>query len=127
MPMPTPEQMPLLAIVLAAVVALIHLYILVLEMFWWNTPRGHKAFGLAPDFAAATQVLAKNQGLYNGFLAAGIGWGLVRSDAPAVLFFLACVAVAGVYGAWSTGSRKILFIQTVPAVAAAVALLALGH
>ncbi|WP_374673247.1 DUF1304 domain-containing protein [Ideonella sp.] len=111
----------MIAKVLATVVALIHVYILVLEVFWWNTPRGHKAFGLTPDFAAATRVLAQNQGLYNGFLAAGIGWGLLRGDAPTVLFFLACVAVAGVVGAATTGSRKILFIQTVPAVAAIAA------
>ena len=109
---------------LTAVVALIHVYILVLEMFFWDTPRGHKAFGLKPEFARATRVLAANQGLYNGFLAAGLFWGLWLGAAGIAvkLFFLACVAVAGLYGA-ATSSRKILFVQTVPAVAAMAALL----
>ncbi|MFP5477359.1 MAG: DUF1304 domain-containing protein [Gammaproteobacteria bacterium] len=109
---------------LTAVVALIHVYILVLEMFFWDTPRGHKAFGLKPEFARATRVLAANQGLYNGFLAAGLFWGLWLGAAGIAvkLFFLACVAVAGLYGA-ATSSRKILFVQTVPAVLAMAALL----
>ena len=109
---------------LTALVALIHVYILVLEMFFWDTPRGHKAFGLTPDFARATRVLAANQGLYNGFLAAGLSWGLWLGAAGIAvkLFFLACVAVAGLYGA-ATSSRKILFVQTVPAVLAMAALL----
>lgn len=109
---------------LTAVVALIHVYILVLEMFFWDTPRGHKAFGLKPEFARATRVLAANQGLYNGFLAAGLFWGLWLGAAGigVKLFFLACVAVAGLYGA-ATSSRKILFVQTVPAVLAMAALL----
>ena len=106
-------------------VALIHIYIVLLEMVWWTTPRGQKAFGLTPEFARETKVLAANQGLYNGFLVAGLVWGLVHPD-PAVawqikLFFLACVAVAGLYGA-ATASRKILFIQTLPAVLAILAL-----
>ncbi|MET3517720.1 putative membrane protein [Pseudacidovorax sp. 1753] len=109
---------------LTALVALIHVYILVLEMFFWDTPRGHKAFGLKPEFARATRVLAANQGLYNGFLAAGLFWGLWLGAAGIAvkLFFLACVAVAGLYGA-ATSSRKILFVQTVPAVLAMAALL----
>lgn len=109
---------------LTALVALIHVYILVLEMFFWDTPRGHKAFGLKPEFARATRVLAANQGLYNGFLAAGLFWGLWLGAAGIAvkLFFLACVAVAGIYGA-ATSSRKILFVQTVPAVLAMAALL----
>ncbi len=109
---------------LTALVALIHVYILVLEMFFWDTPRGHKAFGLTPEFARATRVLAANQGLYNGFLAAGLFWGLWLGAAGLAvkLFFLACVAVAGLYGA-ATSSRKILLVQTVPAVLAMAALL----
>lgn len=109
---------------LTAVVALIHVYILVLEMFFWDTPRGRKAFGLTPEFARATRVLAANQGLYNGFLAAGLFWGLWLGAAGLAvkLFFVACVAVAGLYGA-ATSSRKILFVQTVPAVLAMAALL----
>lgn len=112
---------------LTGLVALIHVYILVLEMFFWDTPRGHKAFGLTPEFARATRVLAANQGLYNGFLAAGLIWGLWIGAAGITvkLFFLGCVAVAGLYGA-ATASRKILFVQTVPAVLAMAALLALG-
>lgn len=114
-----------IAFVLIALVALIHLYIVLLEMVWWDTPRGQKAFGLTPEFARQTKVLAANQGLYNGFLAAGLIWSLVHPD-PAMrwqiaLFFLACVAIAGVYGA-VTSSRKILFIQTLPAVLAIIAL-----
>ncbi|WP_423597277.1 DUF1304 domain-containing protein [Roseateles sp. MS654] len=102
--------------VVVALVALIHLYILVLEMFLWTTPKGRKAFGLTPEFAEASKVLAANQGLYNGFLAAGLIWGLVLGAAggPVKLFFLGCVLVAGLYGA-ATASRKILFIQAVPA------------
>jgi len=114
----------LLANVVTALVALIHVYILVLEMFLWTTPTGRKAFGLTPEFAQASKVLAANQGLYNGFLAAGLIWGLLQGDSgtPVKLFFLACVLVAGVYGA-VTASRKILFVQALPAL---VGLLLLG-
>ncbi|NBZ88793.1 DUF1304 domain-containing protein [Stagnihabitans tardus] len=105
---------------LIAAIALLHVYILVLEMFLWTTPRARKAFGTTAEFAAATRVLAANQGLYNGFLAAGLFWGLWRSDVA--VFFLACVLVAGVYGAM-TASRRILFVQAVPA---GLALLAVG-
>ncbi|WP_224703924.1 DUF1304 domain-containing protein [Devosia aquimaris] len=112
--------------ILVALVALLHLYIMVLEMFLWTTPRGHKAFGLSPEFAQTTKVMAANQGLYNGFLAAGLIWGLVYPDPyfawQIQLFFLACVAVAGLFGA-ATSSRKILFIQTVPAVVTILALI----
>ncbi|KRA00308.1 hypothetical protein ASD64_01670 [Mesorhizobium sp. Root157] len=102
-----------------ALVALIHLYIVYLEMAAWDTPRGHKAFNLTPEFARASKVLAANQGLYNGFLAAGLLWGLYLGEAgfQVKVFFLICVAVAGLYGA-ATASRKILYIQTVPAVLA---------
>jgi putative membrane protein len=115
--------MSLVATAIVALLALIHVYILVLEMFLWNTPKGHKAFNLTPEFAAQTQVLAANQGLYNGFLAAGLFWGLwLGTEGFAVnVFFLACILVAGVYGA-ATATRKILFIQAVPA---ALGLLAL--
>ncbi|MBH1987939.1 MAG: DUF1304 domain-containing protein [Burkholderiales bacterium] len=96
--------------------ALLHVYILVLEMFLWERPQGRKAFGLTPEFAAATKVLAANQGLYNGFLAAGLFWGLWLGEAgrPVQVFFLLCVLVAGLYGA-ATASRRILFVQAVPA------------
>lgn len=107
--------------ILAGVVALIHLYILVLEMVLWDKPAGMKAFGTTPEFAAQTKVLAANQGLYNGFLAAGLIWGIWLGEAgdPIKLFFLGCVAVAGLYGAATVG-RKILFVQTIPAVIAAI-------
>lgn len=104
----------------------LHLYILVLEMFLWNTPTGRKVFGLTPEFAQASKVLAANQGLYNGFLAAGLLWGawLGAAGHPVKVFFLLCVIVAGLYGA-ATASRKILFIQALPAaVALALVLLA---
>jgi putative membrane protein len=114
--------MSLLANALVALMALLHLYILALEMFWWNTPKGHRAFGLTPEFAAATRVLAANQGLTNVFLAAGLLWGLwLGSAGQAIqLFFLGCIVVAGVFGA-ITSSRKILFIQAIPGTIAMVA------
>ena len=113
--------------VLVALMAALHVYILVLEMFLWTSDRGRRAFGTTPQFAAETRALAANQGLYNGFLAAGLIWGLAASDPTgfaAKVFFLGCIAVAGVFGAF-TASRRILFVQTVPAlVTLAVVLLA---
>ena len=99
-----------------ALVALLHLYFLVLEMFLWDKPPGLKAFGQSREQAQATKVLAANQGLYNGFLAAGLAWGLWLgpNDHGIKAFFLGCVIVAGVYGAL-TASRKILFVQALPA------------
>jgi len=118
--------MSVVALVLIALVALLHVYILILEMFLWTGPRGQKAFGLTPEFAAQTRALAANQGLYNGFLAAGLIWSLVHPIPEfawqIAMFFLACVAVAGIYGA-ATASRRILFIQTVPAVVAMLAVM----
>ena len=107
-----------------ALVALIHVYILVLEMFLWEKPAGLRAFGLTPERARDTRVLAANQGLYNGFLAAGLFWGLSGGGTAVKLFFLGCVLVAGLYGA-ATASRKILFIQALPA-ALGLGLRALG-
>ena len=109
-----------------ALVALLHLYFLVLEMFLWDKPAGLRAFRQTPEQAAATKVLAANQGLYNGFLAAGLLWGLLLgADGRAVkIFFLGCVLVAGLYGA-ATASRKILVVQALPA-ALGLALLALA-
>ena len=97
-------------------VALLHVYFLVLEMFLWDKPAGLKAFGQSKEKAEATKVLAANQGLYNGFLAAGLFLGVILGDSGTYfkLFFLSCVIVAGVYGAL-TASRKILFIQALPA------------
>jgi putative membrane protein len=111
--------------VLVALMALLHVYILVLEMFLWTTPRGRKAFGLTKEFAEASKTLAANQGLYNGFLAAGLVWGLLLGPAGdgAKLFFLGCILVAGLYGAVTVG-RKILFIQAIPAAISIAAVLA---
>lgn len=116
--------MTVLASVLVALVALLHLYFLVLEMFLWDRPFGRRTFGMSVEQAAATKVLAANQGLYNGFLAAGLVWGLLLGDAgrAVVLFFLGCVIVAGVFGA-ATASRKILWVQALPAVLAMAAVL----
>ena len=107
---------------LTGLVALIHVYIVVLEMFLWGTPRGMKTFGTTPEFAKASKVLAANQGLYNGFLAAGLVWGIWLGEAgdPVKTFFLVCVAIAGVYGAL-TANMRILLVQTVPAVLALLA------
>ncbi len=108
--------MSLAAHVIIALVALLHVYFLVLEMFLWDKPAGLKAFGQTPEAAAASKVLAANQGLYNGFLAAGLVWGLMLgADGRGVkIFFLSCVLIAGLYGA-ATASRKILFVQALPA------------
>ena len=120
------QVMSIVATTLVALIALLHLYIMVLEMFLWTTPRALKAFGLTPEFAAQTKTLAANQGLYNGFLAAGLIWSLVYPIPgfawQLAMFFLTCIAVAGIYGA-ATSSRRILFIQTVPAVLAMLALI----
>jgi len=98
-----------------ALVALLHLYFLVLEMFFWDKPLGRRTFGLTPDFAAASKSLAANQGLYNGFLVAGLVWGiwLGAAGGPVKIFFLGCVIVAGVFGAL-TASRKFLWVQALP-------------
>ncbi|MEP8645568.1 DUF1304 domain-containing protein [Enterobacter cloacae complex sp. SHL012] len=114
----------MLATVLIAVVAFIHLYILVLEMFLWDTRTGRKAFNLSPEFARETRALAANQGLYNGFLAAGLLWSLWLGEegVHVAIFFLACVLIAGLFGA-VTASRKILYVQALPALAALLALL----
>ncbi|MBN8428473.1 MAG: DUF1304 domain-containing protein [Xanthomonadales bacterium] len=102
--------------IVIALVALLHGYFLVLEMFLWDTPKGRRAFGLTEEKAKITKVLAANQGLYNGFLAAGLVWGLVLGAEGFAIktFFLLCVLVAGLFGA-ATVSRKILFVQAVPA------------
>jgi putative membrane protein len=114
-----PQGFPMLtfALVLVALMALLHVYILVLEMFLWTTKRGRKAFGTTAEFAEASKVLAANQGLYNGFLAAGLGWALITGGWEGykiAMFFLACILVAGIYGGL-TANRRILFIQAIPA------------
>lgn len=112
--------MKLFADILLLLIAALHLYILVLEMFLWRTPLGRRAFGTTAEFAAATRVLAANQGLYNGFLALGLVWSYWRGDMALQLFFLGCVLAAGVFGGLSA-SRKILWVQALPA---AIAMLA---
>ena len=114
-----------IANLLVALVAILHVYFLVLEMFLWQKPLGLKTFRNSPEKAAETAVLAANQGLYNGFLAAGLVWGLLHG-APAFgfqikVFFLLCVIVAGIYGA-ATVSRRILYVQAAPAAIALVLL-----
>jgi len=107
--------MNLAAFAATALVALLHVYFLVLEMFLWTKPYGRRVFGLTPEKAELTKSLAMNQGLYNGFLAAGLGWGLMAGADGHTLrvFFLSCVIVAGIFGA-ATASRKILWVQAVP-------------
>ena len=120
--------MAYLAAGLTGLVALLHAYFLVLEMFLWATPFGQKTFGRTKDEQEQTKVLAANQGLYNGFLAAGLGWAFFLEPAQAFavrVFFLACVIVAGLYGA-ATAARKILYIQAIPA-ALALALVFLAR
>jgi putative membrane protein len=106
------------------VVALLHVYFLVLEMFLWDKPQGRKTFGLTPEFAAASKPLAANQGLYNGFLAAGLIWGILSGagGTPVKVFFLTCVIIAGIYGSLSV-SKKIFFVQALPAIIALVLVL----
>jgi len=116
--------MNLIANGLVALVAALHVYFLILEMFLWTKPRGLRTFGNSLEKATESAVLAANQGLYNGFLAAGLVWGLVHGVPAFALqiktFFLVCVIVAGVYGA-VTVSRKILFVQALPAALALIA------
>ena len=108
--------MSLAAQIVIALVALLHVWFLVLEMFLWDKPSGRRAFGTTAEFAAQSKVLAANQGLYNGFLAAGLLWGLwLGGDGTAIArFFLGCVLVAGIYGGL-TASRRILIFQAAPA------------
>jgi len=108
--------MNVVANAVVALVALLHVYFLVLEMFLWDRPAGLRAFGQTAEAAAASKVLAANQGLYNGFLAAGLVWGLLlgAEGAAVKIFFLACVLIAGLYGG-ATASRKILLVQALPA------------
>lgn len=115
----------MLASILVAVVALLHLGFMYLEMIAWDQPLGRKVFGTSPEFAAASKALAANQGLYNGFLVAGLAWGLALGESgfATKIFFLACVIVAGVFGA-ATVSRRILYVQAAPAVLALICLYA---
>lgn len=108
--------MKLIANILIILIAIEHVYFLVLEMFLWTKPKGIKTFGLkSKEFAEETKVLAANQGLYNGFLAAGLLYSVIISNFNTALFFLICVTIAGIYGAYSTKNKKLFFIQSLPA------------
>lgn len=118
--------MSILTTVAISLVIVLHILFMVLEMFMWNTPFGRKTFGLKEDYAKQSAALAANQGLYNGFLAAGLLWGLVSTGGfDALIFFLSCIIIAGIYGAL-TAKRSILFLQALPA-AIAMALLILNN
>lgn len=110
---------------LIALIALLHLYFLVLEMFLWTKPLGRKVFRMSQEQAQSTQKLAANQGLYNGFLVAGLIWAALSSEFAVQLFFLSCVFIAGVFGAL-TVSRKIFWVQAMPAMLALILLLNLS-
>jgi len=118
--------MALLSKILIAFVALEHLYFLYLEMFLWTKPKGIKTFGLkSKEFAEETKVLAANQGLYNGFLAGGLIYGLLYNDNTFVIFFLICVILAGIYGVYSTKKIRLFYVQSIPAIIALLATLLL--
>ena len=113
--------MNLLVNILTGIVALLHFFFLYLEMFLWDKPRGMKSFRMTEEFAKQSKTLAMNQGLYNGFLAAGLIWGIFAGDAVKI-FFLSCVIIAGIFGAF-TVSKRIFYMQAVPAILALVVLL----
>jgi putative membrane protein len=106
------------ALAIAFLVGLLHVYILISESFRWGTPGVNKTFGVTPEQAATLKPMAANMGLYNGFLAAGLFWGLLAGDEmvrPILTFFLGCIAIAGIVGTMTTGNRRIVAIQTAPA------------
>jgi putative membrane protein len=111
--------MLLVANFLVLLVALLHVGFLALEMFFWDHPVGRKRFGMTPEYSKASATLAANQGLYNGFLAAGLIWGLVSGNPSIKIFFLLCVLIAGIYGGF-TAKRSILYIQALPALLALI-------
>ena len=111
--------MMIVANILVVLVAVLHVGFLALEMFFWDHPFGRKRFGMTPEYSKASASLAANQGLYNGFLVAGLVWGLVTSDASIKMFFLICVLVAGIYGGLTT-RRTILYIQALPGLLALI-------
>lgn len=109
---------------LIAIVAFEHIYFLILEMFLWTKPKGIKTFGLkSKEFAEETKVLAANQGLYNGFLAAGLIYAIIQKEINTAILFLICVIVAGIYGAYSTKKIKLFYVQSIPALLAIIAII----
>jgi putative membrane protein len=110
--------MKAIQILFVALVAFEHIYFMILEMFYWDKPKGLKAFGQTLEAAKSSKTLAKNQGLYNGFLAAGLIWAIVNKDnfEALAIFFLSCVIVAGIFGAYTTKNIKLFYVQAVPAI-----------
>lgn len=117
--------MTILANVLVVLVAILHTGFLALEMFFWDHPFGRKRFRMTPEYSKASASLAANQGLYNGFLAAGLVWGLVTGETSIKIFFLTCVVIAGIYGGVTT-RRTILYIQALPGLLALIAVILAG-
>jgi len=117
--------MTILANALIVIVALLHIGFLALEMFFWDHPFGRKRFRMTPEYSKASASLAANQGLYNGFLAAGLVWGLITGESSIKIFFLACIVIAGVYGGLTT-RRTILYIQALPGLLALIAVFLAG-
>ncbi len=118
--------MKLLANIFLFLVAISHVGILILEMFYWNHPVGQRIFSMTPEVAESSAVLAMNQGLYNGFLAAGLFWGLLKNRHDIKVFFLSCVVIAGIFGGF-TAKTSILFTQGLPALIALILVLASSH
>lgn len=113
--------MSTITLFLIVFVAFEHTYFLILEMFLWTKPKGMKAFGIkSKEFAEQTKVLAANQGLYNGFLSAGLIFAIIQSDLKIAVFFLICVTIAGIYGSYSTKQIKLFYAQAVPAILALI-------
>ncbi len=112
--------MKYLQLFLVGIVAFLHIYFLILEMFYWTKPKGLKTFGLTKEFAEESKTLAANQGLYNGFLSAGLIWSMISGNTEVAIFFLACVIIAGIYGAYSTKKIRLFYIQSVPAIIALI-------
>ena len=112
--------MEIIVKILIGLIALLHIYFMILEMFFWTKPKGMKAFGLTKEHAEQSKVLAANQGLYNGFLSAGLIWSLNHTNKDIAIFFLICVTLAGIYGSYSTKKMKIFYIQALPAILALI-------
>lgn len=114
--------MKFLQMFFVALVAFEHIYFMILEMFYWDKPKGLKSFGMTLEQAKSSKILAKNQGLYNGFLASGLIWAIIskHNSLQIALFFLICVAIAGIYGAYTTKKIKLFYIQAIPAIIAII-------
>lgn len=110
----------IIANILTGLVAFLHIGFLILEMFFWDHPLGRKTFRMTPEYSKASASLAANQGLYNGFLAAGLVWGVISGETSVKIFFLVCVLLAGIFGGL-TASRRILYVQALPALIALLA------